>query len=293
MTSMHDIFQHVLNGTIAGSIIALPAIGLTLMFSVLGFANFAVAAHATVGAFAAYLVNVTFGWPVPACMLVAMVVAGAVGVASDQLALQGLRKMRRTDSAMMVAIASIALNIAIENVVRFFVGNDNRSFDLPLMRDITLADFQISQQQLANLGYAVAVMVLLLAFFGFTRAGKAMRAVADNPDLARLKGISVAKVNLGATFTGMALAGAGGALLALDTSVDPLVGSRILLTVFAASVVGGLTSIPGAVVGALLIGVAQELSLLVIAPTYSGAVGFLAIVLVLMFRPQGLFGRRH
>ena len=124
------------------------------------------------------------------------------------------------------------------------------------------------------------------------RAGKAMRAVADNPDLARLKGISVEKVALLATFAGMGLAGAGGMLLALETSVDPLVGSRILLMVFAASVVGGLTSIPGAVAGALIIGVAQELSLLVITPTYSSAVGFVAIALTLTLRPQGLFGRK-
>ena len=289
---MHDFLQQLLNGIISGAVLALPALGLTVMFSVLGFANFAIAAHATLGALAAYLLNVKFGLPVPACLLVAIVAAGSAGVLTDKIALKGLRRMRRTDSAMMVAVASIALNMALENVVRFFFGNDHQSFNLPIMRDITIGGFQVSQQQFLNLGYAFGMMILLFGFFGFTRAGKAMRAVADNPDLARLKGISVEKVALLATFAGMGLAGAGGMLLALETSVDPLVGSRILLMVFAASVVGGLTSIPGAVAGALIIGIAQELSLLVITPTYSSAVGFVAIALTLTLRPQGLFGRK-
>lgn len=289
---MHEFLQHLLNGIISGSVLALPALGLTLIFSVLGFANFAFAAHATLGAVAAYLVNVTLGWPVPACLAVAVLAAGAAGIVSDRVALRGLRRMRRTDAAMMVAIASIALNMALESAVRFFFGNDHHSFDLPLMRDATIAGFQVSQQQAINLGYAVGMVLLLFGFFGFTRAGKAMRAVADNPDLACLKGISAEKVALAVIFVGMGLAGAGGMLLALETSVDPLVGSRILLMVFAASVVGGLTSIPGAVAGALLIGVAQELSLLVISPTYSSAVGFVAIAFTLTLRPQGLFGRK-
>jgi branched-chain amino acid transport system permease protein len=289
---MHEFLQHFLNGIISGSVLALPALGLTLMFSVLGFANFAFAAHATLGAVAGYLVNVTLGWPVPACLVVAVLAAGAAGIVSDAVALRGLRRMRRIDAAMMVAIASIALNMALESAVRFFFGNDHHSFDLPLMRDVTIEGFQVSQQQAINLGYAVSMLLLLFGFFGFTRAGKAMRAVADNPDLARLKGISAEKVALAVTFVGMGLAGAGGMLLALETSVDPLVGSRILLMVFAASVVGGLTSIPGAVAGALLIGVAQELSLLVISPTYSSAVGFIAIAFTLTLRPQGLFGRK-
>lgn len=262
------------------------------MYSVLGFANFSIAAHATLGAVAAYVVNVRFGVSIPTCLVVAVVTAGLAGIASDKLALRGLRRMKRNDVAMMVAIASIALNMAIESAVRFFFGNDQHSFDLPIARDITLAGFQVSPQQLINLAYAVGLVLLLFGFFRFTRAGKAMRAVADNADLARLKGISSEKVALAVIFLGMGLAGAGGMLLALETSVDPLVGSRILLTVFAASVVGGLTSIPGAVIGALLIGVAQELSLMVIAPTYSSAVGFIAIALMLTLRPQGLFGRK-
>jgi branched-chain amino acid transport system permease protein len=119
-----------------------------------------------------------------------------------------------------------------------------------------------------------------------------MRAVADNPMLADIKGINADRVGRLASFVGMGLAGIGGMLIGLDSSIDPLTGFRTVLSVFAAAVVGGLGSIPGAVVGALTIGVAEELSLLVLDPSYRSAVGFVAILLVLTLRPRGILGER-
>jgi branched-subunit amino acid ABC-type transport system permease component len=286
-----DVLQHLVNGLIAGAILALPALGLTLIFSVLGFANFALAAHATLGAYAAWWANTALGAPVAVCLGLAFMAAAAVGLATDGLALKRLRTSGGPQAALTVAIVSIALNMVLESATRFAFGNDLKSYNLPLLRDVRVGDIRVNPQQLENLGLAVAVMALLFCFFAFTRAGRAMRAVADNPDLARLKGIRPERVALAANAAGMGLAGVGGMLLGLEASIDPLTGARVLLTVFAASVVGGLTSIPGAVAGALLIGVAEELALLIIAPTYKSAVGFVAIVLTLLLRPQGLFGR--
>jgi branched-chain amino acid transport system permease protein/neutral amino acid transport system permease protein len=132
----------------------------------------------------------------------------------------------------------------------------------------------------------------LFAFLRFTRLGKAMRAVADNPMLAAIKGIDADLVAVLVNFVAMGLAGLGGMLIGLDTSIDPLTGFRALLAVFAAAVVGGLGSIPGAVVGALSVGVAEELSLLVLPPDYRTVVGFIAILLVLTLRPRGILGAR-
>jgi branched-chain amino acid transport system permease protein len=129
-------------------------------------------------------------------------------------------------------------------------------------------------------------------FLRHTRFGRAMRAVADNADLARLKGIDPRRIAMVAVALGAALAGIGGVLLGLDTSIDPLTGYRILLSVFAAAVLGGLGSVPGAVVGALSIGIAEELALLVVPATYRSAIGFFAILLMLTFRPRGLLGER-
>jgi branched-chain amino acid transport system permease protein len=138
----------------------------------------------------------------------------------------------------------------------------------------------------------MAIMAAFFAFLRLTRFGKAMRAVADNPDLARLKGIDPVKIAIASVFIGAGLAGVGGVLIGLDTSIDPLTGYRVLLSVFAAAVLGGLGSIPGAVAGALALGIAEELAMLVAPPTYRTAVGFFAILIMLTFRPRGILGER-
>jgi branched-subunit amino acid ABC-type transport system permease component len=255
---------------------------------VLRFPNFALAAHMTIGAFAGFVANTVLGLPAIAALGAAFLVAGLVGVASDAAVLRPLRPA----GALTVAIASIALNIVLENAVRFGFGNELRDYDLPLLRDWSLGGLRIGPQQVENTALALAVMAGVFAFLALTRTGKAMRAVADNPTLASLKGIDPERVARMISLAGMGLAGIGGMLLGLDTSIDPLLGFRAILSVFAAAVVGGLGSIPGAVVGAFAIGVAEELSLLALPPTYRSAVGFVAILLFLTFRPRGLLGER-
>jgi branched-subunit amino acid ABC-type transport system permease component len=230
-------------------------------------------------------------------LLAAFLVTGLIGVASDEIALKPMRRA----GALAAAIASIALTIVLENAVRFVFGNDLRGYDLPLFRDWRVplpswafagGDIRIGPQQLENLALAVAAMTILFLMLAFTRTGKTMRAVADNPTLANLKGINPEAVARLTSFVGMGLAGMGGMLLGLDTSIDPLTGFRAILPVFAAVVVGGLGSIPGAVVGALVVGIGEELSLVLLSPVYKTAVGFAAILIVLTFRPSGLLGAR-
>ena len=283
-----DVPQLLLNGLMAGTVLAVPAIGFTAIYAVLRFPNFTVASHATIGAFAGYVANTSFGFPLAAAVLVAFLVAGAAGVLNDELVLKPLRP----SGALTAAIAAVALTIALENVVRFLFGNDLRGYDVPLRRDWQLGGVRLGPQQVQNFVVAVVAMAAVFLFLAFTRLGKAMRAVADNPVLAGIKGINADTVGRVVNFVGMGLAGTGGMLLGLDTSIDPLTGFRVILSVFAAAVVGGLGSIPGAVVGALTIGVGEELSLLFFAPAYRSAVGFFAILLVLTLRPRGILGER-
>lgn len=283
-----EFLQLILNGVMAGTILAVPAIGLTAMFAVLRFPNFALASHATAGAFAGYVANVTFGLPLIPSLFFAFLVAGALGIASDEVVLKPFRAM----GAITTAIGSIALTIAIENLIRFFFANELRGYDLPIARDWIFGGVRVGPQQMQNLAVSVVVMALVFAFLTFTRMGKAMRAVADNPALADIKGINADTVARIVSFGGMGLAGLGGMLIGLDTSIDPLTGFRSMMSIFAAAVVGGLGSIPGAVVGALVIGIGEELCLLVLSPSYRSAVGFLAILLVLVLRPRGILGQR-
>jgi branched-chain amino acid transport system permease protein len=283
-----EIAQLVLNGLMAGTILAVPAIGFTAIYAVLRFPNFAIASHLTIGAFAGWLANVSLGLPAALAVGVAFAAAGVAGVVSDELILKPLRPA----GALTTAIAAVALTLVLENVIRFVFGNDLRGYALPIRRDWQVAGLRIAPQQVQNFGLAVVAMTAVFLFLAFTRTGKAMRAVADNPTLASVKGIDTDRVARLTTFVAMGLAGVGGVLLGLDTSIDPLTGFRVILSVFAAAVVGGLGSIPGAVVGALTIGVGEELSLLVLAPAYRTVVGFAAILLVLTLRPRGILGER-
>lgn len=283
-----DIIQSLVNGVVYGTLLALPAMGLTIIYAVLRFPSFAVAAHATVGAFAGYVASTTLGLPLLFSFVAAFLVSGIVGVLSDEAALKPLRGR----GPLTVAIASIALAIVLENALRFIFGNELRGYAVPLHRDWIVSGIRIGPQQLVNLAVAIALMVVIFAFFKFTRAGKAMRAVADNPMLASIRGVDPNVVRKLANFFGMGLAGLGGMLIALDTSVNPLVGFRIMLPVFAAAIVGGMGSVPGAVVGGLTIGVAEQVSLIVIPPIYRTAVSFLVIMMVLTIKPGGLFGER-
>ncbi|MET4691864.1 branched-chain amino acid ABC transporter permease [Sinorhizobium fredii] len=284
-----ELLQYILNGLVLGALIALPALGLTLIFSVQGFVNFSVAAQMTVGAYAAWWVSAHFQWSPLPMLAIAFLIPGMLGVATDRLALAPIRRRASAQTPLMLAVASIALNLALENALRFAFGSDLNSFDIPIERNLRLLGFSVGPQQLRNLAVALAIAVALAAFFSMTRWGKAMRAVADNSDLARLKGIDPSRLSNLATFIGMGLAGIGGSLLAMDTSVDPSTGSRLILVIFAASVLGGLTSLYGAVLGALLIGVAGEMALVAMPPVYQSLTAFIAILLVLLVRPNGLF----
>lgn len=289
---IEELPQLLVNGLVAGTILALPAIGFTAIYAVLRFPNFSIASHATMGAYAGYVANVWFGLPIIPSLLFAFIVPALSGAACDEMILKPLRRA----GPLTAAIAAVALTIALENVIRFFFGNDLRGYDLPVWRDwrfdLGFAFLRVGPQQVENAAISIAVMAAVFLFLAFTRTGKMMRAVADNPMLAGIKGINADTVARLGSFMGMGLVGVGGMLLGLDTSIDPLTGFRAVLSVFAAAVVGGLGSIPGAVVGAAVVGVGEELSILILDASYRTAVGFIAILVVLIFRPRGILGER-
>ena len=285
---MEIVLQALVNGLVAGTLLAVPAIGFTAMFAVLRFPNFAVSGVATFGAFAGYLAQVTLGLPIAAALAAAFAGAGAIGLLTDRVAHLPLVKQ----GALPAAIASIATGLVLENLIRFTFGNELRGYDRPIARDIRLGDIRVSPQQLETMAIALVIMLAVFAALAFTRIGKAMRASADNPELAALKGIRPTRVAAMASFVGMGLAGVGGMLLGLDSSIDPLTGTRVLLSIFAAAVLGGLGSAPGAVLGAFMIGMAEELSVLLVGSQYRAAVGFVTILFMLTLRPRGLLGAR-
>lgn len=285
---LHAILQALINGVIAGTILAVPAIGFSAIFAVLNYPNFAVGSLAAVGAYAGWVANAKLGLPLAPSLAFAFLGAALIGAANEWIAVRPLEKA----GALMMAIASLAGGVVLENIIRVVFGNEQLGYALPLARDVVVAGFRIGPQQMKNFAGALAIMAAIWAFLRYTRTGRSMRAVADNRDLARLRGIEPERVAFITVLVGAGLAGLGGMLIGLDTTVEPFMGQRMILSIFAAAVLGGLGSIPGAVAGALVIGCVEEVSVLFVTPAYRTAISFLIILAVLTFRPAGLFGTK-
>src|SRR5499433_649593 len=285
---MPPIAQYVFNGLVAGGILALPAISFSLLWKLLRFPNFAVSTYLTIGAFAAFAVNHGWGWRIEWAWLSALAVTGAVAWIVDRVVFRPMRERR----PFALAIASIGVAFFLENAVRFIWGNDYRSYDVPVTRATVWRGLRVGQEQLVILAVTVVLMLLVQAFLERTRLGIAMRASADNPLLARVKGLPTERIVGLATLGGGALAGGAGVFLGLDTSIDPLLGASLIIAVFAASILGGIGSAPGALLGALIVGIMEEVSTIAIPPTYKSAVGFVIILAALLIRPRGLLGAR-
>lgn len=281
------VAQLVFNGLVTGLILALPALALTLVFGILKFPNFAIGASLTTGAYLAWSSNVLLGLPLLAAGLVAIVGLAGVCVAGDGLVYRHLRE--RGPIALLVV--SLGMSFLLENACRFAFGNDARNFDVTVARPIRWQGLRINHEQIVIAVAVTATLAILYVVLQHTRIGRAMRAVADNASLAAARGIERGRI-VRATWT---IAGAvtalGSVLIGLDRAIDPQLGWTYQVNVFAAAILGGLGSVFGAVVGALLIGVVEELATLALPTNYRQAVAFAAILLLLLVRPHGLFGR--
>jgi len=282
---LEQLLQFIVNGLITGGILALPAIAFSLLYGILNFPNFAISTYITMGAFFAYALNVNLGLPIPVVLPLAMILNGCMGLVVDHLAFRPMRGRRH----LTLAIVSIGVSFILENVVRFIWGNEMRGFDLPISRAIKVGGIRIGKEQLIILLGSVAFMVLVQLMLKKTRMGKAMRAVADNPTLASVKGIDSEQIVRRVSFIGAALAGVSGMMVGVDTVVEPLMGFKLVFSVFAAAILGGIGSATAAMTGAFCVGLVEEVSMIWIPATYKSAVAFSMILIVLLLKPHGLF----
>lgn len=280
--------QLLFNGLVTGLLLALPALALTLVFGVLKFANFAVGAMLTLGAYAAWIANVQLGMPMTAAAAIAAITVAGAGLIADQLAFERLRQR----GSITLLVASMGVSLVIENVCRFFFGNAIRGFDVALSRPIRWEGIRINQEQITIAIIVVACLVAVDVLLRFTPLGRAMRAVADNASLAAVRGVERRTIARLTWVLVGALLGVAGVLAGLDRSIDPLIGWNYQIAIFAAAILGGLGSPIGAVLGALTIGVAEEMSALVIPTNYRQVVSFAVILALLLFRANGLLGAK-
>lgn len=282
------MMQIIVNGVISGSIIALPAIAFTLMFSIMKFPNFAIGAYVTVGAFIILFFQKIVGLPIAVATILGMSATAIVAWLSDVIVFKPLRER----SSVTLLIVSIAVAFILENIIRYIAGNDIRGFDIPLERPIKFAmGIKATPEQLWLMLITLVAMLVVFAMLKYTRLGKAMRATADNFSLAEVRGIDTGKIIMATWFIGGALAGLAGLLAGLDLVIEPLIGWNLTIPVMAATILGGIGSPIGAVIGAVIVGIAEEVTAHVFNPAYKVGVGFIIIAVLLLIRPQGLFGQ--
>jgi neutral amino acid transport system permease protein len=282
------MLQLIVNGIVLGSIIALAAIGLTMVYGVLNFANFSHADFMTLGAYIAFVLNVALGLNIILSFFIAVAIAGALGVLLDFLVWKPMR--RKNADLVSLIIISIGLSLIVRNAIIFIWGGSTRNFDLPVQRGIEMLGVTITHNQLIGVGTAILFMVLVHFFLKNTKLGKAMRAISDDINLARISGIDSDKVIMWMWFIGIGLAAVAGILYGLETTIRPNMGWFLILPMFAAVILGGIGNPYGAMVGGMVIGLSQELSMLILPSEYKMGVSLGIMILVLLFKPRGLFG---
>lgn len=300
--ALGDLLSLTIWGIMLGGIISLGAMGLTLVYGVLKFPNFAHGALLTIGAYVAFVVTrllpqgealrpFSFGWELIVAILVALPVVAGVALLVDRVLFRPLR--RRGASVVLFAMASLAGTFFLRSVVYviwgsdfhfYYPGRSNPALKLPL-------DIRVQADQIFVFVLAIILVILTYLLLERTRMGKAMRATANNPDLAQVRGINTEKVIAWTWIISGALAAAGGVMYGLASQLRPEMGFFLLLPIFAAAIMGGIGSPIGALVGAIIIGIAEQLSASFINPAYGPAVAFLLMIIVLVVLPQGLFGQ--
>ncbi|WP_149538265.1 branched-chain amino acid ABC transporter permease [Siccirubricoccus phaeus] len=279
----------VLSGLTTGSIYALVALGIVLVYKATGTINFAHGDQLMIAGFLAYTLHVMLGLPYLVAMLGAVIGSFLLGALAERI---GFRAVLRSN-LINVVLATLGLSFVLKGVARLTWGgiSDYLSFPPLVSPDpIMIGDLILLPQQLVVTAGALVVMGLFALFFRLTTIGRAMQATADNPKAARLVGIRVEHIHMLAFAVGAAVAGAGATLMAPLTLLYPDIGFTLFIKGFAAAVLGGLTSLPGALVGGLAIGIVEALAAGYIHSSFLEVSAFIAIMLTLVLRPRGLMG---
>lgn len=287
---MSLLTQILVSGLAVGSLYALLALGLTLIYQVSGVVNFAQSALATLGAYIMWNLFSSAGLPFLLAGALTLLVTFIFGMALQALL---LRPLRRAPAAASLVV-TLGLLSVIEGAIGQIWGIAPQPFMLTSIafNSVTLGQAPVGAQDLVTIGVAAAVIALFFAFLRWTRAGATLRAVAQTAQGARLVGIPIDRVILVAWGISAAVVAVAGVFIAARTFevAGPTMADIYLLSAFAGAVIGGLDSLPGAAVGALLIGVIQELATKYISHEWNNAIVFLIFLAVLLMRPAGLFG---
>ncbi len=293
-------------GIVLGSIISLGAIGLTLVYGIIRFPNFAHGDFMTTGAYIAlFLIShaltwlgipdttfgpLSFGLRLLIAFPISLVGVAGVAVLLDRILYQKLR--RKGSNLVIMAMASLGAAFILRMLVLILWGADSLFYRPGILRPAILLPLgvKIRPDQVFIIIVVCVLIVSLHLFLKKSKTGKAMRATADNRDLALVSGINTERVIMWTWAIAGGLAGAAGILYAVDVQLHPYIGWHFLIPIFAATILGTIGNVYGALIGGLVIGVAQQVSTAFLLPTYKLPVAFIMMMLILFVRPKGIFG---
>ncbi|WP_339115530.1 branched-chain amino acid ABC transporter permease [Thioclava sp. GXIMD2076] len=300
------ILQPVMDGLVNGAIIGLGAIGVTLTYSILRFANFAHGELLSWGAYLALTISAalgamlpalgtpigpfSFGWSVPIAMAGSILATAALTLATDWLLFERLR--RSGAATIILVMASFGAALALRNLIEFAYTSSPQYFTnaLQISREI-LPGLRATPDQMLVVGLGVVLVIAVHLVLTRSAAGRAMRAVSENPQLAALVGIDARGVIRMVWILGAGLAAIGGIMSGVVVQIRPTMGHDLLLPLFAAAILGGIGSVPGAMLAGLMVGLAEAFTVQIIGAEWRAAVSFVILVAVLLLRPQGIFGK--
>jgi branched-subunit amino acid ABC-type transport system permease component len=303
MTSM----QVVINSIVRASELALLSMGLTIVYDILKFANFAHTEFAVVGVYLTLFLNVTLGLHIIPAAIIASVATGVFSIVIDR----AVFKRMRSSSGIIIMVTSLGLAIALRNLIRAIWGADAQNYSLALQAPIITEYFRITPLQIWIILVGLAAMFTFHVLLHHTTLGKAMRASSDNPELAQASGIATERIITWVWFIAITFASLGGILIGLETYILPYMGFAIIVPVFCATILGGIGNPYGAMLGALVLGFAENFGLyinfgsiinlggilnfpqeLFIPTGYKPAISFIILILVLLIRPRGILGKK-
>jgi branched-chain amino acid transport system permease protein len=291
--------QFLLDGLIAGSMIGLAAIGITLTYSILRFSNFAHGDFMAWGTYAALVIvgalggstalePLSFGLPLLASLILAMGLTALLALALDWMLFARLRARGQT---IIVVMASFGASMALRSLLEFIFTSRPTYFSREIQMAMPVGfGIKITADQIALLVLTLVLVIGMHLFLSRSQRGREMRAYAQNPALAQVAGIDVDRVVRATWIIGAALACAAGVMVGILVQIRPLMGLSLLLPVFAAAILGGIGSVPGAVLGGLIIGLSESAAVQFIGAEWRAAVSFVILMVVLLIRPMGLFG---
>ena len=283
------IQQFILNGLIAGGIYALVALGFTVIFRTVKFFHLAHGVVYTTGAYIGYTLAIQLKVPIVIAFLFAMLSAAILGVLIDKIVYRPLRKKKASN--LILLLTSFGIFIFIQNLIQLIYGAQILSLRTgSIKQGYEIFSAIITPIQITILVTSFVLMIALWIFIRKTKLGKAMRAVSDDSMAANIVGINPEKIIMISFAIGSALAGAAGFLIGMETNLEPTMGFNIILKAIIVSIVGGIGSIPGAMLGGLFIGLSENIGIAWLPSAWKDVIVFVILIIFLLIRPQGFLG---